>query len=138
MTKDQIERYGGICDKIVALRSLKVRDTVQGSTSEIPYQKHTIVLEGRMEDGKNSKLQALKRQKAAIEAAVEAIEDETGPGGDLHAGAGEADLERDRREAGLSLHRGGPEKALPAGHEKILLGCPVCPQCPVRHPYNEK
>ena len=77
MTKDQIERYGGICDKIVALRSLKVRDTVQGSSSEIPYQKHTIVLEGRMEDGKNSKLQALKRQKAAIEAAVEAIEDET-------------------------------------------------------------
>ena len=37
MTKDQIERYGGICDKIVALRSLKVRDTVQGSSSEIPY-----------------------------------------------------------------------------------------------------
>ena len=77
MTKDQIERYGGICDKIVALRSLKVRDTVQGSSSEIPYQKHTIVLEGGIAEGKNSKLQALKRQKAAIEAAVEAIEDET-------------------------------------------------------------
>lgn len=77
MTKDQIERYGGICDKIVALRSLKVRDTVQGSSSEIPYQKHTIVLEGGIAEGKNSKLQVLKRQKAAIEAAVEAIEDET-------------------------------------------------------------
>lgn len=77
MTKDQIERYGGGCDKIVALQSLKVRDTVQGSSSEIPYQKHTIVLEGGLEEGKNSKLQALKRQKAAIEAAVEAIEDET-------------------------------------------------------------
>ena len=77
MTKDQIERYGGICDKIVALRSLKGRDTVQGSSSEIPYQKHTIVLEGGLEEGKNSKLQALKRQKGAIEAAVEAIEDET-------------------------------------------------------------
>lgn len=66
MTKDQIERYGGICDKIVALRSLKVRDTVQGSSSEIPYQKHTIVLEGGIAEGKNSKLQALKRQKAAM------------------------------------------------------------------------
>lgn len=52
MTKDQIERYGGICDKIVALRSLKVRDTVQGSSSEIPYQKHTIVLEGGIAEGK--------------------------------------------------------------------------------------
>ena len=77
MTKDQIERYGGGCDKIVALQSLKVRDTVQGSSSEIPYHQHTIVLEGGLEEGKNSKLQALKRQKAAIEAAVEAIEDET-------------------------------------------------------------
>ena len=55
MTKDQIERYGGICDKIVALRSLKVRDTVQGSSSEIPYQKHTIVLEGGIAEGKNSR-----------------------------------------------------------------------------------
>ncbi|MFQ6830267.1 MAG: hypothetical protein ACLRSY_11445, partial [Acutalibacter sp.] len=32
---------------------------------------------GGIAEGKNSKLQALKRQKAAIEAAVEAIEDET-------------------------------------------------------------
>lgn len=77
MTKDQIERYGGICDQIVALRSLKVRDTVQGSSSEIPYQKHTIRVEGGVEEGKSSRIQTLKRQKAAIEAAVYAVPDET-------------------------------------------------------------
>ena len=31
MTKDQIERYGGICDQITALRAVKVRDTVPRS-----------------------------------------------------------------------------------------------------------
>lgn len=72
MTKDQIERYGGICDKIVALRSLKVRDTVQGSSSEISYQKHTIVLEGGIAEGKNSKLQALH---TITEGEMEALKD---------------------------------------------------------------
>ena len=73
MTKDQIERYGGICDQITALRAVKVRDTVQGSSLEIPFQKRTISVEGGVEEGKNSKLQELVRQKAAIEAAIEAI-----------------------------------------------------------------
>lgn len=73
MTKDQIERYGGICDQIIALRAVKVRDTVQGSTSEIPYQKHTIQIEGGAEHGKSRKILELQRQKAEIEAAIEAI-----------------------------------------------------------------
>ena len=80
MTKEQVEHYGGICDQITALKALKVIDTVQGSSSEIPYQKHTIVLEGGIAEGKNSKLQALKRQKAAIEAAVNSIPTESGGG----------------------------------------------------------
>ncbi len=73
MTKDQIERYGGICDQIIALRAVKVRDTVQGSASEIPYQKHTIQIEGGAEQGKSRKFLELQRQKAEIEAAIEAI-----------------------------------------------------------------
>ncbi len=77
MTKDQIERYGGICDKIIALRALKVRDSVQGSSLEIPYQKHSVSIEGTIEEGKLSRIQSLKRQKAEIEAAVYAIPDET-------------------------------------------------------------
>lgn len=74
MTKDQIEGYGGICDQIIALGAVKVGDTVQGSGSEIPYQKRTISIEGGMEEGRNSRLQNLKRKKAEIEAAVAAIQ----------------------------------------------------------------
>lgn len=77
MTKDQIERYGGICDQIIALRAVKVRDTVQGSASEIPYQKHTIQIEGGAEQGKSRKLLELQRQKAEIEAVIYAISEET-------------------------------------------------------------
>lgn len=77
MNREQIERYGGICDKIIALRAVKVRDTVQGSSSEIPYQKHTIAIEGGVAEGRNFKLRELKQQKAEIEAAVAAIPDGT-------------------------------------------------------------
>lgn len=77
MTREEIERYGGICDKIVALQALKVQDTVQGSSPEIPYQKHTITIEGGAPEGKHPRIQSLKRQKAAIEAAIYAIPEET-------------------------------------------------------------
>ena len=76
LTKDQIERYGGICDQITALRAVKVRDTVQGSGWEIPYRKRAISVEGGAEEGGSSRLQALLRQKAAIEAAVRAVPEE--------------------------------------------------------------
>ena len=80
MTKEQVEQYGGICDQITALKALKVIDTVQSSSTEIPYQKHTISIEGGVGEGRNSKLQELKRQKAAIEAAVNSIPTESGGG----------------------------------------------------------
>lgn len=76
MTREEIERYGGICDKLIALRAVKVCDTVQGSSSEIPYQKHTVMIEGQSQVGKSSKIQALQRKKAEIEAAVDAIQNE--------------------------------------------------------------
>lgn len=76
MTREEIEKYGGICDKIIALKAVKVQDTVQGSASEIPYQKHTVTIEGEAVSGKNSRIQALQRKKAEIEAAVDSIEDE--------------------------------------------------------------
>ena len=80
MTKEQVEQYGGICDQITALKALKVIDTVQSSSTESPYQKHTISIEGGVGEGRNSKLQELKRQKAAIEAAVNSIPTESGGG----------------------------------------------------------
>lgn len=80
MTKEQVEQYGDICDQITALKALKVIDTVQSSSTEIPYQKHTISIEGGAGEGRNSKLQELKRQKAAIEAAVNSIPTESGGG----------------------------------------------------------
>lgn len=73
MTKEQIEQYGGICDKLIALRAVKVSDTVQGCSSETPYQKHTIQIEGNVDDGKSWRFRELKRQKAEIEAAVTSI-----------------------------------------------------------------
>lgn len=73
MTKDQVEQYGGICDQIAAIKALKVIDTVQGSSTEIPYQKHTISIEGNIGDGENLKLKALIRKKMEIESAIEAI-----------------------------------------------------------------
>lgn len=82
MTKEQVEQYGGICDQITALKALKVIDTVQSSSTEFPYQKHTISIEGGVGEGRNSKLQELKRQKAAIEAAVNSIPTESGGGTD--------------------------------------------------------
>ena len=74
MTKEQVEQYGDICDQITALKALKVIDTVQSSSTEIPYQKHTISIEGGVGEGRNSRLQNLKRKKAEIEAAVAAIQ----------------------------------------------------------------
>lgn len=73
MTKEQVEQYGGICDQIAAIKALKVIDTVQGSSTEIPYQKHTISINGSLEYGKNSKLKALTKKKAEIEKALESI-----------------------------------------------------------------
>lgn len=73
MTKEQVEQYGGICDQIAAIKALKVVDTVQGSSTEIPYQKHTISIEGSIEDGKNAKLKSLTRKKMEIESALESI-----------------------------------------------------------------
>lgn len=77
MTKEQVEMYGGICDQIIAFQAVKVSDTVQGSSTDIPYQKRTISIEGVSEGAFTHKIQTLKRKKSEIEAAVNAISSPT-------------------------------------------------------------
>lgn len=72
MTKDLLEQYPDICAEIWELEEQKrrgVSDTVSGSSSEYPYNQHTITIKGTPPD-LHLRLEGLKKQKAEIEAFV--------------------------------------------------------------------
>ena len=46
MTREFLERYQDILADAAATKSQYVRDTVQASSLELPYVKHTIAIKG--------------------------------------------------------------------------------------------
>lgn len=74
MTKVLLEDYPYICRKLERMEAICV-DTVEGSSSEFPYTKHTVSVRGVPEPGRNqeAKLAELKAQRQEIEAWVAAL-----------------------------------------------------------------
>lgn len=74
MTKELLEDYPYICRKLERMEAICV-DTVEGSSPEFPYTKHTVSVRGVPEPGRNqeAKLAELKAQRQKIEAWVAAL-----------------------------------------------------------------
>lgn len=71
MTKELLEDYPHICRRISRMESI-CADTVEGSSSEFPYTKHTICVQGIAEPrrGQEAQLAELKAKRWEIEAWV--------------------------------------------------------------------
>lgn len=74
MTKELLEDYPYICRKLEGLEAICV-DTVEGSSLEFPYIKHTVSVRGVPEPGPNQKVKIakLRAQRREIEAWVAAL-----------------------------------------------------------------
>lgn len=71
MTKELLEDYPHICRRISRMKSI-CADTVEGSSPEFPYTKHTIRVQGIAEPGRSreAQLAELKAKRREIEAWV--------------------------------------------------------------------
>lgn len=74
MTKELLEDYPHICRKLKRMEGV-VMDTVEGSSPEFPYTKHTVSIWGVPEPrhGQEAELQRLRAQRREIEAWVAAL-----------------------------------------------------------------
>ncbi|WP_300685456.1 hypothetical protein [Acutalibacter sp. 1XD8-36] len=74
MTKDLLEDYPHICRRIKRMEEA-VMDSVEGSSSEFPYTKHTISVQGVPEPGPDGEaaLRELWAKRREIEQWVEAL-----------------------------------------------------------------
>lgn len=75
MTREFLERYQDIKADVAATKSRYVRDTVQTSSPEPPYEKHTIGIKG-LDQSQATHLKQLCDQLATIELAIEEIPDD--------------------------------------------------------------
>lgn len=74
MTKDLLEDYPYICRKLKRMEGV-VMDTVEGSSPEFPYTKHTVSIRGVPEPrhSQEAELQRLRAQCREIEEWVAAL-----------------------------------------------------------------
>ncbi|MDE6836949.1 MAG: hypothetical protein K2P33_00955 [Acutalibacter sp.] len=74
MTKDLLEDYPYICRKLKRMEGVVI-DTVEGSSPEFPYTKHTVSIRGVPEPSctQEMKLAQLRAQRQEIEAWVAAL-----------------------------------------------------------------
>ena len=74
MTKELLEDYPHICRKLKRMEGV-VMDTVEGSSPEFPYTKHTVSIRGVPEPrhSQEAELQRLRAQRREIEAWVAAL-----------------------------------------------------------------
>ena len=83
MTKAELSQYRSIAAEIVEneerIRESTLRDSVRGSSSEFPYNLHTVSVEGLKNSGDNSRLlkrqDELRRMKQRIEDFIDNIPD---------------------------------------------------------------
>ena len=83
MTKAELSQYRSIAAEIVEneerIRESTLRDSVRGSSSEFPYNLHTVSVEGLTNSGDNSRLlkrqDELRRMKQRIEDFIDDIPD---------------------------------------------------------------
>ena len=75
MTREFLERYQDILADAAATKSQYVRDTVQASSLELPYVKHTIAIKG-FDHNQSEHLKQLNNQLVKIELAIEEIPDD--------------------------------------------------------------
>lgn len=83
MTRAELSQYRSIAAEIVEneerIRESTLRDSVRGSSSEFPYNLHTVSVEGLTNSGDNSRLlkrqDELRRMKQRIEDFIDDIPD---------------------------------------------------------------